>query len=628
MGIFLTLIAVLVPLLIIPGLPEPYITAKVLVLIALLDIGYLGAIVVRLRQKSLQDAQLGSGVFGLMVRALLVVWLVLLGALSVRGEYLGWGSLLRANGWWIWLHVLVVGTDAVLLLTDVWRTRLLRVIASMGVVVAILGWIGKVAPGLPWIGVTGSMVSTMGNASFLAGYLLVTLGVTGVMYTRTRAEVRGWWIVGAIVQMSAIIATDSRAGLLGLVCGLMIAGVWMVLHMPKPRGRIVGGILALFLTVFVAVQFAPASWNLPRAVQIAPSAVTSQTRLLQWSIAWNAMREEPMGWGRGAYPEVFASQFDPASLVHVGSEAFNDDAHNTLLMVGVETGIAGMIIWGMLYLAAAVLAWRVSPWAAAMVGAYCVYLFFTPEQPVVASIFWISFASIVAVPRTIAMPVTPKQLRGSHRLVVVVTGIIAVVGGVVWTTHASAFASYGAAEQARASGRWFPWMDIVTKIGNDEVPASCQLWEKAMQTWIAVAGNAQMPEDIRVRTAQHLEKRADACTENQQRFYRTYLLAQYYGQQAVRNGNEWIVRAQDMFARAQSLAPRHPYPGYAEGQFLIEINRVPDAIVRLEQVRAAEPDVRETYVYLYLAYRMAADTEHAEEIKQEGLKRGVVFPAL
>lgn len=628
MGIFLILITVLVPLVVMPSMPEPHLTPKVLLLIALLDVGYLSTILARWRQRSIRNAQMGSGFLGVMVRTLLVSWLLLLGALSVRGEYLEWGSLLRANGWWVWLHVLVIGTDAVLFLTEIWRTNLLRTVAIMGTVVAVLGWIGKIAPGLPWIGVTGSMVSTLGNASFLAGYLLVTLGATGMMYARSRADIRGWWIVAAMVQGSALVATDSRAGLLGLVCGLVVAGVWAVLHMQRSRSRGVGAVLGVLIVLFVALQFVPASWNIPRALQIAPTAVTSQTRLIQWGIAWSAIKEGPLGYGRGRYPEVFATKFDPASLVYVGSEAFTDDAHNAFLMAGVETGVAGMILWSLLYIAAALLAWRVSPWAVGMVGAYGVYLFFTPEQPVVAAFFWITFTSMVVVPRVVAVAATRKERDGANRLTVPLVGILVVVSGVVWTAHATAFAAYGAAEQSRAMGRWFPWMDVVARIGTDDISASCQLWEKSMQTWIAVAGNAQMPADIRVQTGRHLEQRAAACTGNQQRFYRTYLLAQYYGQQAVQNGNEWVLRTEETFAQAQSLSPNHPYPGYAEGQWLIEMNRVPDAIIRLEHVRTAAPDVRETYKYLYLAYRLAGDSVRAEEVKQEGLKRGVLFPAL
>ncbi|MEK7647697.1 MAG: O-antigen ligase family protein [Patescibacteria group bacterium] len=626
MGIFLIVLAVSVPLLVAPSLPEAHLTPKVLAMMGLLDLGFLWVVITQMRRGVHVDADLGSARMSKYLWWIVLGYLVLLGIATRGGEMVGWGSLLRANGWWIWVHAVGGSLLAVSLCTQVWRDRLVRVIAGMGVVVAVLGWLGNVFPGWVWIGSTGSVISSFGNASFLAGFLLVALGATGIAYVRAHAAVRGWWIAAALVQVSALVATDSRAGLLGLIVGIVMASLWMVAHMERVRALRIGGGVGAIVLLFVALQFVPASWGVPRALQIAPSAVTSQTRLLQWRGAWEGIQDRPwFGWGRGAYPEVFAARFNPESLVYAGSEAFNDDAHNAVLMVAVEMGIVGLVVWIALFAMVLLIAWRVSPALFGMVGAYGMYLLFTPEQPIVAAFFWIIVGSVIAVPRVRkVLPVANVR----HRAVIGVAGVL-----VVWSLYGvvaqmSAFASYTRAEDARAAGRWFPWMEEVTRSADDAVPASCVLWEKAMQTWVAVAGSDRIAADIRVRTARDLERAAPRCTQDGTRFYRTYLLAQFYAQQAQSNGNDWIDLAQRTFAQAQALAPRHPYPAYAESEFLIGTNRVADAITRLEAVRADAPGVRETYLYLYLAYRVADQPEKAEEVKRDGEALGTRFPIL
>lgn len=626
MGIFLIVLAVSVPLLVLSSLPEAHLTPKVLALIGVLDLGFLWVVISQLRRGIRIEADLGIARVSRYVWWLVLSYLVLLGIATRGGEMLGWGSLLRANGWWIWVHVMAGTLLAVSLCTQVWRDRLVRVVAGMGGIVAMLGWLGTVFPGWSWIGSTGSVISSFGNASFLAGFLLISLGATGVAYVRAQVAVRGWWVVLALVQVSALVATDSRAGLLGLVVGVVMAGLWMVAHMERARAvRIAGGVGAIVL-LFVALQFVPASWGVPRALQIAPSAVTSQTRLLQWQAAWEGIWQRPwFGWGRGAYPDVFAAQFNPESLVYAGSEAFNDDAHNAVLMVAVEMGVVGLVVWVALFVVVLLLTWRVSPMVFGMVGAYGVYVLFTPEQPIVAAFFWIVVGSVIAVQRVTK---TVVAVRVRQRVLLGVAGVL-----VVWSlsgvgAQMSGFASYSAAESARATGRWFPWMADVTRIADDAVPASCVLWEKAMQTWVAVAGSERMPADIGVRTGRDLERAAPRCTGEGTRFYRTYLLAQFYARQAQRNGNDWIAMAERTFAQVQALAPRHPYPAYAQSEFLLATNRVEDAIARLEAVRADAPNVRETYLYLYLSYRVAGQMEKAEEIKIAGEERGTRFPQL
>ena len=255
---------------------------------------------------------------------------------------------------------------------------------------------------------------TLGNPDFLGGYIALVLPI-GIALAAGAGERRRWWWCAAasILLYAALLGSQTRSA--WAASGLAA----IVLLWRLPRSRQVSRRLTVLGLTFVAVTAAmivtqPAVSLRARAQSAAAGAADSsmQGKLWIWQHVLPMIRARPvLGWGfsaiAGHLPDIgtpgYYRVFGRSSLVI-------DVAHNDLLQVAVNMGLAGVAaylwVWAAALRAAHDAGRRaaspVSAEAAGILGgliAYFVWLQFLWSHIGAANVFWVLAGAAIALRR-------------------------------------------------------------------------------------------------------------------------------------------------------------------------------------------------------------------------------------
>ena len=149
------------------------------------------------------------------------------------------------------------------------------------------------------------------------------------------------WLIASLVLLAALIASDSRAGLIATLVGLM--GVFVLtLSVSARRGNtrwtLIGGgaAIALIFALILANGHSVQS----RFEDLIETHGAGEMRPLMWDAAARAIADHPYtGTGLGTYPDIFnryARSFVPYVV---------DRAHNDYLEFSMGVGIPAAIAW-------------------------------------------------------------------------------------------------------------------------------------------------------------------------------------------------------------------------------------------------------------------------------------------
>lgn len=202
---------------------------------------------------------------------------------------------------------------------------------------------------------------TIGNASFLAGYMLINALLAFWLALEKKSATWRWLYSGVIIlNLIVLYQTETRGALVALVIGVFCLMLFFIFARAKdlaglPFRRLehlkkyVIGLLIFFMIVAASIwlvresQFVKHSPTLYRVTHINLSDTTAQTRLLAWKMSWQGFVERPIfGWGPENYSVVFNKYYDP-HLYPV--ESWFDRSHNAFLDILVNTGVAGSAIY-------------------------------------------------------------------------------------------------------------------------------------------------------------------------------------------------------------------------------------------------------------------------------------------
>jgi hypothetical protein len=179
-------------------------------------------------------------------------------------------------------------------------------------------------------------MGSFGNATFLAAFLCFSWPLALLL--------PGRWRLGAVaVFWAALLATQSRAGIIALAVQLAVLG-WQAWHvgLRAPGGRTV---MALLLFAVVSAWLFPAAqWKRPTL------------RWQVWSQTLHMVAARPwLGSGPGSFPLAFQEQETPALDEALGSTEFVEHPHDWILSVLQEAGFIGLLAFGWLL-------WVAKPW--------------------------------------------------------------------------------------------------------------------------------------------------------------------------------------------------------------------------------------------------------------------------
>lgn len=197
----------------------------------------------------------------------------------------------------------------------------------------------------------------LGNAAYLAIYMVFSIFITLFLMARWRGGVFAYWVYGIIVLMQGYILyhTATRGAILGLIGGLAFSALLSAI-LERDRLLLRRVSIGVVLTIVVAVSgfmmvrdadFVQDSIVLSRFANMSIDSGTVQSRFVIWDMAWQGVKERPiLGWGQENFNLVFNKYYNPVLFSH---EPWFDRVHNIILDWLIAGGFAGLFAYLSIY---------------------------------------------------------------------------------------------------------------------------------------------------------------------------------------------------------------------------------------------------------------------------------------
>lgn len=222
--------------------------------------------------------------------------------------------------------------------------------------------------------------SFLENPAYLAAYLVALLAVAGVVLRhggkydflpiRIRAYATRLLVGFVILALSAIVITQTRGALVGIVGGVLVFLALLVLRAPASVRMAGASVRTLGITAAVAIiafggifwvtREAPLWDTIPvfsRIAKISATDPTVATRLISLQISWDAVKERPIvGWGPDNSYIAHVKYYRPALFSY--EETWFERMHNKIADVAVAQGIVGLVTFVALWAVLGRLVWR------------------------------------------------------------------------------------------------------------------------------------------------------------------------------------------------------------------------------------------------------------------------------
>jgi O-antigen ligase len=182
--------------------------------------------------------------------------------------------------------------------------------------------------------------STMGNANFLANYLIYAAFCSVALIRKDRSL---WSPISAAafaLGMIAIVLSGTRSGILGLLTALavLVFGI-----SPRQRIWILGsGICATAIVALLAIT--PLGLPLKARIRWSREDALGGGRLLLWRDSLRMFAHRPL---TGFGPDTFTREFPPyrsTELARLHPDFYQESPHNALLDAALTAGAPGFIV--------------------------------------------------------------------------------------------------------------------------------------------------------------------------------------------------------------------------------------------------------------------------------------------
>jgi len=205
---------------------------------------------------------------------------------------------------------------------------------------------------------------TMGNAAYLAVYMLFHAFITAILLSRWRgiSSVRYFYVFALLLQLFILFQTATRGTILGLAGGVLLAGFLVVLfgrEYPKFR-KIAVGIIAVVMLVSAGIFFTRDATFVKEDPILSRLASISldegSSRFTIWSMAYEGFKERPiLGWGQENFNHVFNKYYNPSLYA---DEPWFDRAHNIFFDWLIAGGILGIVGYLSIFVVTLFALWR------------------------------------------------------------------------------------------------------------------------------------------------------------------------------------------------------------------------------------------------------------------------------
>ena len=195
----------------------------------------------------------------------------------------------------------------------------------------------------------GRVAGMLGNASYLAIYMLFHIFLTFYLFVRSKNLYMQLLLVGLFVLFAfVLLQTGTRGTAIGLVTGMATMVVYVAIFAASnPQFRRYAIAATALFVVLIGSFFAfrdhavvQESSTLSRIANIDLQA-DLEVRGTIWGMAWSGVEERPvLGWGQGNFNYVFNQEYDPFLY---DQEEWFDRVHNIFLDWLIAGGVLGFI---------------------------------------------------------------------------------------------------------------------------------------------------------------------------------------------------------------------------------------------------------------------------------------------
>jgi len=349
--------ALLTPLLLNSSFLFPFITTKILYFRILVEIALFFYVLLILRRPEFRPK-----LTKLTLAIFIFFGIVTLASLFGANPYKSfWGNIERGEGLLTIYHVLVFFW---LSIQTIKTQRLWFWFINGFIFVSVITGIyalGQLFGSDAVINTTGSrLASTIGNASFYAGYLLFGIFLSSWLFLKHDWHPGGyaiWKVYYALVilfEAFMLIQTETRGAFIGLAVGLsLVALIYLFSGKKGTKSKYlaIGFLLVIVLSGALTwtqrnSSFVKQFAILHRLTTISFNDVTTQSRLLTWDSSWQGVKDKPLlGVGWENYNIAFNKYFHAEIFRDAGSQIWFDRAHNIVFDVTVTSGIFGLLAY-------------------------------------------------------------------------------------------------------------------------------------------------------------------------------------------------------------------------------------------------------------------------------------------
>jgi O-antigen ligase/tetratricopeptide (TPR) repeat protein len=280
-----------------------------------------------------------------------------------------WSNHERMMGVWTLLHAVAffVMASSIFETKKDWMNFFgVSVFASL--IVGILG-IYQYFFGLLYAAPAERVYSTLGNSIYFGGYMLFHAIISALCFfeSKNKKDVFNlFWLAGFVLGLFSIYLSGTRGVFLAFCASaVFILVAFALVHSSKKIKIVSISALILFCILGGTVWFnksffiklgVPVISNL---LDISISAMTGQTRLMNWQTAFTAWKQRPLlGWGPDNYYIAFNANYPPKIMEFGAYETWQDHAHNVVFDTLNESGILGLLTYLMIFFCAAYSVWK------------------------------------------------------------------------------------------------------------------------------------------------------------------------------------------------------------------------------------------------------------------------------
>jgi O-antigen ligase len=345
----------------------PYVTGKQLYFNILLEVLLAVWLYLVFKYPSLQPKRS-------LITASLAVWLAVLlisGLFGADFNLSFWGDAERMLGWFSLIHYFIL----YLIIITVFRTKqdwewLLNSSIIVAIILAVYSWLTNHGPQFQGNVNLMSNISTLGNATYVAGVMLFNIYFALYFFLAKRDwRLKFLYLMALLIILAEFFYADVSGSQAALAVSLALFGVvygWLHHNKKIKWGSLiaVAGLILIITSLFV-FRNAPI-FNHNRFGSVLRGFSVQNTSLnarwFAWRSGWQGFLDKPvLGYGWGNFSVPFDQYFKAGLYDWTPQEEYYDRAHNMVIEMLADAGIFGLLAYLGIFAAAMIVlakAWR------------------------------------------------------------------------------------------------------------------------------------------------------------------------------------------------------------------------------------------------------------------------------